>query len=130
MSPVEFKIGPSRTMPGTLAQRVVPAGVRIPNPFGVQHRWRQPAGRSSGGAFALTDLEGMEWSYGTSDQHNYRELLSVYNPVLPWVWIYMLDPRSEEGIWVEAVMQEPSVVRGVGRTIQSMTIMFSGVSRV
>jgi hypothetical protein len=127
---VDFRIGPSRSAPGRISQRLTIAGQLVPRPSNIQHRWRQPSGRSSGGAAILSDLEGMEWTYSQGADRLYIQLCSVYNPVVPWVWVHMLDPRHQEGIWLEAVVQEPSVVRGVGKTIQTLSVVFHSVVRV
>jgi len=129
MTSITFMIGPSREEPCLLTNRLAHAGIVIPRPSGIQHRWRQPVGRSTGGAYVLSDLEGMDWAYGVGAQQTYRTMKNLFNPLNPWVWIHMLDPRSETAVWVEAMMQEPSVVRGVGFTIQSMTVSFHTVLR-
>lgn len=129
MSEITFLAGSSRTWPYTLANRIAPAGIEIPRPFDITHMLKNPIGRSTGGAFKVMNYESMVWSYQVGTTALYTKLMSFYNPVNPWVWIYYADLHSTEGAWWEASMQEPKVNRGAGNTVANIAINFTHLSR-
>jgi hypothetical protein len=73
-------------------------------------------------------IERMTWVYRIGQTALYTQLMNCYSPAHPWVWVYYLDPIVGPG-WVEACMQEPSLSRGMGNTVQDILLVFHTVQR-
>jgi hypothetical protein len=125
---IDFRIGPARVAPFRTVDRVAPAGISVPRPFDIRHSWRQLAGRSTGGGYALTDFDAMDWTYAIGVTGLYQKLISCYVPTAPWVWVQMHSPYSDTEAWFEAVMLEPKVARGAGNTVNNIVVSFIQVT--
>ena len=126
---IDFYVGPSRTPPFRLEDRVAPTGTRVARPFDIRHGWRVPLNRSTGGEYYLTNHTTQEWVYTVGVDSLYRSFMALYNPVHPWVWIQSHDPRINAIAWYEACMMEPKVARLGGFVIQNLVILFVHVTR-
>jgi len=121
---IEFKLGPSRIAPYRPADRVAPTGTVVPRPFDIRHVWRQNAGRSTGGGFALTNFDAMDWTYSIGGEALYQHLMAQYAPQAPWVWAQIYDAYTDGPAWFEAVMLEPKVSRGAGSLVHTLVVSF------
>ena len=129
MQSIDTKIGPSRTSPFRVADRTTPpAGTRVPRPFDIHHGWRQPQGRSTGGAFFLTPFETMDWSYNVGTTEIYAAFMSLYMPQNPWVWVQFFDIYTNAAAWYEACLLEPRLDRGAGITVSNVVVSFIHLS--
>jgi hypothetical protein len=106
-----------------------PSGIAVPRPFDIRAAWRQPQGRSSGGALVLANYEGMDWTYAISGDRNYTTFFDLYVPTNPWVWVFYPDIYSGVGTWFEAVLSEMHVERGMGSTLATLIVPFRRMVR-
>jgi hypothetical protein len=121
---IDFKLGPARVAPYRTVDRVAPSGTSIDRPFDVRHTWKQNAGRSTGGGYALTNFDAMDWVYSLGVESMYERLMALYTPQAPWVWAQIYDVYTNAPAWFEAVMLEPKVSRGVGITVNNVSVSF------
>jgi hypothetical protein len=129
MTSVDFQLGPSRTAPYRLVDRTIPNGTLVPRPFDIQHGWKSPLGRSSGGVFYRTNFEMMTWLYAIGIDTLYTDFMKRYNPVNPWVWLHVHEPHTNAVQWFEGCMLEPKLTRSAGMVIQNLIIPFIHVVR-
>jgi hypothetical protein len=129
---ISIYILPSRVAPYTRYDRTTPvqhSDHSVPRPFDIKHSWRQHSGRSTGGAYDLSNYERMDWIYTVGVTALYQRLMNRYTPVNPWVWIFFPSLWSTEGSWVEAAMQEPHIERSGAIVVQNLVISFHHLSR-